>query len=215
MNRCTNGAGLSARRAHRLSRRMKSRLRVMILSALGVCAVGAGSFLAGLHTGGEASRVSADGSGGCTTEISVACEGWSDCNVGLGVFLSGFATDGTKIEDHLLFEEPGALAVDLDAVYYELVPQLPQIMTSDGVVRAAGDAVVVDAHGKQAASAPTILYEPVETSEMPDEELLAIAEASFDDPSIAAAAVARAQASRNLNPMQQGKCVDDDNHLRG
>lgn len=130
-------------------------------------------------------------------EVTVSCEGWSGDNVALGAFVSGFSADGAKIDEQVLFEEPGARAIDVPEGFYELSLQLPVIMVEDGSMRAAGDPVPVrfDESGSPARAA--VAYRDVESAALSDQDLSEIAKSSFRDQSDAEKAFSRAMAKRD------------------
>ena len=167
--------------------------RIAAAAAVGVVVVGAAAIWLGLQVEGARGQAAPPASGRHAVEVSLACDGWTRANVDLGVFASGFAYDGTKVDEHLVFEGPGIAPLDLNTGFYEFALQMPQIMQEDGAVLVAGDPVAVRLEGSADETLQvTVSYAAVEDPALADDNLAAIAQASFLDQADADRALARA-----------------------
>ncbi len=76
----------------------------------------------------------ADEEGFCVLEVAWECEGWTQGQAGLGLFVSGEAEDGSTVSEQLAFAEPGLQTVAVPAGLYQVVPQSPRIVLSNETV---------------------------------------------------------------------------------
>ena len=187
-----------------------SRRPAAVVAAVAIAAaiVGTAGFWAGMHARDLRGPVEAKVPARAAVRVSVACDGWTRSNADLGVFASGIGPGGVRADEHMVFEGPGSQTVELAAGAYEFSLQAPQIMLEDGTVLAAGDPVGAWLLEGEGASVE-VAYAQTDLHGMVDEELEEIAQASFDDPEAATAALEEAKAGRDAAPDPNVPAPDD------
>lgn len=139
-----------------------------------------------------------DGADSIELQIALRCDGWSPENTELGVFVSGAQIDGSPCDEQFVFGGSGVQTAYLGAGSYEIVPQLPMLMLRDGAVLAASDPAARSyGEGATKADALEVVYGSIDVGGMDENELRAVAEASFATGDDADAAFERALARWN------------------
>lgn len=153
---------------------------------------------------------------GNVVEVSFACNGWSESNVGLGAFVSGEMADGSAVDEQVTLDGPGAQEVSLPAGGYQVAPRVPCIMLEDGTVLSASDPVACwfadDEGGRKAVK---LEYHAIDMALLGDVELTEIASDSFVDEELAARALELAKELRDAAPAPDLDTPDIDGETSG
>lgn len=177
---------------------MKRRVKLRpALLALGLAVVVACLFGWHAFTEGEAvARADAE-SGVVELHVEMACDGWTSENTSLGVFVSGTSFDGAPCDEQFEFDGSGQQVAFLVAGSYEVVPQLPLLMFSDGTLLAASEPFEFHYEpGEVACDRALVSYAPFDARALTEAELDDVAATSFLDEETAAVALERARAQR-------------------
>lgn len=134
---------------------------------------------------------------GTVLDVTVACEGWTERNVGLGAFVSGNTASGSPFDEQLAFSEPGSQEVEVPEGAYQVVPRVPQLMLEDGIVVAVDGPVACRCPAEGGKQAVELFYDAVDMARLDDEELARIAADSFSDADAVAGALERAMSLRD------------------
>lgn len=119
---------------------------------------------------------------GAGVEVVLECNGWQRENVDVGVFVSGYRSDGSEFAEQVLFAGPGRRTVYVPPGTYEVVSQLPQLMLVGGGVLVVGGCMPVEVGEEEVQPrVVTLTYEPASLEDLSNDELDALAQASFRD----------------------------------
>lgn len=145
-----------------------------------------------------------------SVEVAVDCEGWSERNVALGVFVTGWGAGGVRLEEQLIFDGAGTQSLEVPAGGFEAIAQMPQIMLADGSIVSSSEVVPIWCDpGQSDDHSVQITYVPMSLYGLTDDELASLANESFMNEADASEALDLARVLRDAAP-EPSEATDED-----